>query len=352
MQNPRILSGPGSLNELKDQLDGPVALVSDQGLARIGLVEEVAQRLGAETTFYGLEGEPTAHEIDQTASALRGWSGTLVGLGGGSALDLTKLAGSVAQGDQSADAYAACATPLPQGLPLVLIPTTAGTGSEMTRTAVFSDSQGNKTWAWGDELQARIAVLDPELTLGLPLSSTVITAIDALSHALEAATAVNSTSLTTNLAQQAISMIPKALDQAQKEPKNLAAREALLNASGLAGIALNSCGTGLAHALAHALASVIKVPHGLAIAWSLKVTLNWNRAETYQGFPWLAGDPYEIYAQWLTELEVPGLPEFSISELETALLRPENRPMLENNARPVPSERLVQLCHELHACSR
>lgn len=351
MQNPRILSGPGSLTRLKEQLDGPVALVSDQGLDRIGLVEDLAQLLGAEKTFCSLEGEPTAPEIDQTASGLRGWSGTLVGLGGGSALDLTKLAGSVAQGDQPADAYAACAIPLPQGLPLVLIPTTAGTGSEMTRTAVFSDSQGNKTWAWGDELQARMAVLDPELTLGLPLSSTIITAIDALSHALEAATAVNSTSLTTNLAQQAVSMIPQALAEAQEDPENLAAREALLNASGLAGIALNSCGTGLAHALAHALASVIKIPHGLAIAWSLKVTLNWNQTETYEGFPWLASDPYGTYSAWLEQLSVPSLPDFPIKELEAALLRPENRPMLENNARPVPPENLLELCRELHACT-
>ena len=323
-------------------------LVSDRGLERAGLVEQVGSQLKVEERLCLLDGEPTAADVDRVADHLRGREVTVVGMGGGSALDLAKLAAAVSQGDLLADAYSACENPLPRALPLVLIPTTAGTGSEMTRTAVFTDSQGNKTWAWGDELQAQTAVLDPELTLGLPSQATALTAVDALSHALEAATATNRTSLTRHLCQKAVATIPEALAQTLDEPQNLPAREKLLNASALAGIALNSCGTGLAHALAHGLGTLVKIPHGLAIAWSLRVTLDWNPKGCYAEFPWLADNPHQTLCHWLDSLSLPPLPDFSPEELGRALTRAENVPMLENNAKPVSPQQTGTLAKELH----
>lgn len=335
MQTPKIYSGRGCLNQFGEQLQRPAVLFSDRGLGDLGVVQRVADLLGIEEHHAFLEGEPTAGEIDRAAELLRGRQVTVVGLGGGSALDLTKLAASVAGGDAAADTYAAMATPLPPSYPTVLIPTTAGTGSEMTRTAVFADSRGRKTWAWGEELQAHSAVLDPELTLDLPQTATVLTAVDALSHALEAGTVINQNSLTRHLSQKAVAMIPSALAQVMKNPRDLGGREELLNASALAGIALNSCGTGLAHALAHGMGSLIKVSHGLAIAYSLRVTLEWNPKECYQQYPWLAGDPPGVLGAWLDSLPIPPLPEFDVEQLAEALLLPENVPMLNNNARPV-----------------
>ncbi len=334
------------------KLGGPVVVVSDAGLARIGLADQVAGRLGAEDLFAWLEGEPTAEQADRVASQLRGRTVTVVGLGGGSALDLTKLAAASAGAEASCEAYAACQNPLPEGLATVLIPTTAGTGSEMSRTAVFSDREGRKTWAWGEQLQAQQAVLDPELTLGLPLLATKLTAVDALSHALEAATAVNKTSLTTPLCHQAVAMIPKALERVLQTPDDLEGRETLLNASALAGMALNSCGTGLAHALAHALGSLVKVSHGLAIARSLRVTLQWNPPQVYQRFDWLAQDPHGCLSRWLDGLELPPLPNFEAEALAAALALPENQPMLDNNARPVATGEYLTLAKQLQEHSQ
>lgn len=348
LKTPKILSGPGALAQLKDLLQGPLVLVSDAGLAAAGVVKKVAGVLQPEECLHFLRGEPTAAEVDHCAQVLRSRKPTVVGLGGGSALDLAKLAASVAGDQAPAEAYANCARPLPESLPTVLIATTAGTGSEMTRTAVFQDANGHKTWAWGEQLQAEIAVLDPELTLGLPSSTTVMTAVDALSHALEAATAVNHDPLAANLAQQAVAMIPPALARVVNDPADLKAREELLNASGLAGIALNSCGTGLAHALAHALGGLVKVPHGLAIAWALRVTLAWNPADCYHSFPWLRSDPAGVLNGWLDGLSLPSLQDFDPERLAAAMEFPENRVILDNNARPVRSEDVQELARQFH----
>ena len=349
MQTPRILSGIGCLKDVKEFCHKPFAIISDRGLGALGLAGHVRDLLGAVECITELEGEPTAAEVDKAADVLRGRDLTVVGLGGGSALDLAKLAASVAGAKEGADHYAACANPLPKSLPTVLIPTTAGTGSEMSRTAVFTTSTGEKSWAWGEELQADIAVLDPELSKGLPLPVTVLTAVDALSHALEAATAQNQNSITNPLCVQAVSIIPDALAQIQKSPDDLKVREALLNASALAGIALNSCGTGLAHALAHGLASLVKVSHGLAIAWSLRVTLEWNPKQSYSPFPWLCEAPFETLSRWLDGLHIPALPNFDAEELARILHAPENQPMLDNNARPVTKEDTLLLARRLQS---
>lgn len=344
MQSPKILSGNGCLSQMKNHLHGPVVVISDQGLASAGVAQKVAALLGAEECFTFLCGEPTTADVDRAAALLRDRPATVVGLGGGSALDLAKLAASVALGEASADAYGECLTPLPGKLKTVLIPTTAGTGSEMTRTAVFTNSLGRKTWAWGEELQAEVAVLDPDLTCGLPLAPTIFTAVDALSHALEASTGKAADKLTLQLARQAVEIIPRALKKVMLDLSDLEAREDLLNASGLAGIVLNSGGTGLAHALAHALGTLVKVPHGLAIAWALRTTVEWNGADCYRPFPWLAPEPAKILCGWLDSLPLAALPDFDPQELARAMRYPENRIILDNNPRPVTDEDIPHLC--------
>lgn len=349
MQTPMILSGLGSLDRLKEELSGSTLLVSDRGLEAAGLLEEVAGRLDVDSSLAFLDGEPSAQDVDRLAAVLRDSSPTVIGLGGGSALDLAKLAAAVASGPQGADVYGECKTPLPGKLRTILIPTTAGTGSEMTRTAVFTNSQGRKTWAWGNELQADIAVLDPELTVGLPLAPTVFTAVDALSHALEAATGRGKTELTRQLAKRAVAMLPDALSRAMTNLSDLKAREDLLNASGLAGIVLNSGGTGLAHALAHALGTLAKVPHGLAIAWSLPLTIKWNGNDCYSEFSWLAGDSYESITGWLDSLPLAPIEAVGSEELAEVLRYPENRVILDNNPRPVLDDDIPGLCREFTA---
>ena len=138
------------------------------------------------------------------------------------------------------------------------MPTTSGTGSETTRTAILSDADGAKLWFWGEELKADEVVLDPELTVSLPPHLTAATGIDALVHAVEAATNRNAHPANDIYAHEAIRLVARHLVDGRREPRNLAAREGLALAAALAGTAIDNCGTAIAHNIGHA--------HGLAAA--------------------------------------------------------------------------------------
>ncbi|HET8728449.1 MAG TPA: iron-containing alcohol dehydrogenase, partial [Alphaproteobacteria bacterium] len=195
-----VISGSGAIDRLGGAAaqhagrGAAVLLIADPFLAQAGLDEPARRSLGdaglAVFRFTEIRSDPTAEQIDRAADEIRRTGARLVvGLGGGSALDVAKLAAAVAAADAPAEAYALMARPLPAGaLPVVALPTTAGTGSEATRTAVYTLSSGVKAWAWGDELRPKAAILDPALTVGLPPSLTAATGVDALVHAIEAAT--------------------------------------------------------------------------------------------------------------------------------------------------------------------
>ena len=132
----------------------------------------------------------------------------IIGLGGGSALDTAKLVACCAVSGRPAETYQFCAEPLPaHHLPVICVPTTAGTGSEATATSVFTNASGVKAWAWGPELKPRLAVLDATLTTGIPRPITVATGLDALVHAIEAATNRNRTEASDLYCHRAISLI-------------------------------------------------------------------------------------------------------------------------------------------------
>ena len=166
----------------------------------------------------------------------------MVGLGGGSALDIAKLAAAIAPADEAAEHYALAANPLPLGgLPRILIPTTAGTGSEVTRTSVITSADGRKLWAWGDALRADLAILDPTLTTGLPAMLTAATGIDALVHAIEACTVRRGNPLADAYGLHAIRLIAGgALRRALADPDDLDARGEMMIAAALAGIAFDT----------------------------------------------------------------------------------------------------------------
>jgi alcohol dehydrogenase class IV len=351
-----------------DSLVGPAArvlLVADAGVAAAGLVAralDALRRGGSEVTVLAdLTGEPTAAAIDGAAARAREVGATVVvALGGGSALDAGKLAAAVARGEP-AEAYALAARPLPADpLPVVCVPTTAGTGAEVTRTAVFSDSAGRKVWAWGEALRPRIALLDPTLTVSLPPAITAMTALDALVHAIEAATSRRAHPLADAPALHAIRLICAHLPVALQRPADLEARGGLLIAACLAGLAIDAAGTAIAHALGHALGTLAKVPHGRAVALSLRVALAWNvpaAPERHRAVAAAMGlsriaderalaralaarfDALVRGAGLAVSLAGDGLGAGDADRLTDALLAAENRPMLEANARaPSPAE--------------
>jgi alcohol dehydrogenase class IV len=383
-QSTRIAFGAGRLDSLGEDVSAlagsgcRVLLIGDRGVERAGLVERACATIARAdheiTKFAELDGEPCADAIDRAAEIGRETKAAVVAaIGGGSALDLAKLAAAAIPAGRSADAYALYAEPLPTGAPPVIcIPTTAGTGCEVTRTSVLANREGRKVWAWGDALRPRLALLDPELTIGLPAPLTATTGLDALVHAIEAASARRCNPIAEAQALHAIHLIVDALEAAVGNPEDRAARSAMQVAACLAGLAIDGAGTGVAHALGHALGTLARVPHGRAVALSLRVALPWNAAAEPARFRLVAGAmgiepsvadaalPEALGARFdglarAVEVEVSltgdGLTRGDVGRLAEIATAPENRPMLENNARPVGASEAVELAKALLSVS-
>ena len=291
---PRISGGAGArekVGALALALAGPgaqVLLVADPGLKATGLTDEVAASLAQAglgvSLFSDFGGDPAVAAADAAAAqARRLRAKVVVSLGGGSALDLGKavaaIATTAATARRSAVDYEMCKRPFPhKRLASIVIPTTSGTGSELTRTAILTRADKAKVWLWGDELKADEVILDPEATLSLPPSLTAATGIDALVHALEAATNANAYAPNNVYAHEAIRLVAANLERAVSHGKDVAAREALQRAAALAGIAIDNGGTAVAHNIGHALASLRPIHHGRSVALGLIATLPWNMA--------------------------------------------------------------------------
>lgn len=216
--------------------------------------------------FPGIPQDPTFAVVEEAGKHMMGCDAILA-IGGGSVLDTAKaVAASAACGcpaEKLAGILKVKETPVMQ----IAVPTTAGTGSETTIAAVISDSMTHaKRQILDPRIVPTVAILDPQLTVGLPPHTTVSTAMDALTHALEAYTATYATPETDRYAEMAIKMIYEALPRAWEVPEDMQAREQLLVASFLAGMAFTTTYVGYVHAFAHTIGGKFGVAHGLANA--------------------------------------------------------------------------------------
>lgn len=377
-RGPRALSGPGALAGLGPEATtlagsgAAVLLVADPGVPALADIAEahLASAGLAVLRYAEVTGDPKAAQVEAAAELARAKAVRLVvGLGGGSALDVAKLAGAVAGAAAPVLDYALAAQPLPpSALPVIAVPTTAGTGSEATRVAIFSrpDAEGGgdaKVWAWGPELQPRVAILDPEMTVGLPASLTAATGIDALVHAIEAATNRNAHSFSQAPALEAVRLIARSLRRAVARGDDLEARGEVQLAAFLAGQAIDTAGTGVAHALGHALGSLAGVHHGRAVGLSLAVALQSNaeaapahhgavaRAMGVEGGDSeAAGQLAGRYERLLEEVgldrDLSGL-GLDPNRLAQEAGKPENAPMLASNCRTYSEGELNELCRRL-----
>ncbi|MEO1224017.1 MAG: iron-containing alcohol dehydrogenase [Pseudomonadota bacterium] len=364
---PPISGGPGSIDGAGALLralagDGGSALVvADPGLTALGHTTRLTRGLASEgfeiAVFDAIEGEPgfrdaaraSQHAKDCTARAI-------VGFGGGSALDLAKAVAVGAACDGPLTRFALGCEPLPDGaLPILAIPTTSGTGSEMTRTAILSDQTGAKQWLWGQALKPCQVLLDPELTVGLPSSLTAATGLDALVHAMEAATNRNASAGNTAIALTAIRMIVAALPSAMHNPADLDARGAMQLGAAYAGTAIDNTGTAIAHAIGHALASMVKIHHGQAVAAAMAATLWWNVVDDDGRFARVAdamgggrdaralpGLFAGLAASIDHSFDLPAAAALDAAALAAQIRLPENAPMLQANWRTPNDDDLLR----------
>lgn len=362
---PEIIFGAGRLADVAaraETLGGKgahVLVVADPALKAPGITGralDILANAGFETAVYdGLKGEPKQADIDAAAATARASkSKVVIGLGGGSALDTAKLVAACAVSGLSAAAYALCATPLPANrLPIIAIPTTAGTGSEVTRVSVFADADKVKVWAWGEELKPDVAILDPELTIGVPPHITAATGLDALVHAIEACTNKHRNDGNDLYCHRAISLISANLEKAVRNPNDIEARGAMLLGSCYGGIGIDNCGTALAHNISHAVADLAPIPHGRATGLAMLATIDWvaegNPAFAKVAAAMGADDAVKAYARLVratgikVSLEGDGLDLGNPKLLAQHMASPANNPMRKSTARYPDDAELVML---------
>jgi len=279
--------GFGVLRTLPERLKAfdvrKLFLVTDPGLRATGVVDEVTSVLdGAHTeavVFDRVKPDSGSHLIDEAVKELKqtGCDG-VVGIGGGSSLDTAKAVAALATNPGSCIDYVGLHKVRNPPLPMVAIPTTAGTGSEVTLWSVFTDESRNVKVAIGSTLlYPAVALCDPELTLGLPPALTAATGMDALAHAVECYTNNACQPISAALALGAIELIGANLRSAALNGRDRNSRYAMLLASTMAGIAMNATRLGLAHALAMPLGSWdVRIPHGTILAMTLPAVMEFN----------------------------------------------------------------------------
>lgn len=254
---PPITFGPGQVSKTPDIVAtlgrGSVLIIADQVLAELRVTDRLVEDLTAKgipsEVAAEVAGEPKETLVDDLCIRVReSEAGVVIGLGGGAAMDAAKLVAAIAPHDAPARSFALAGQPLPaDGLPAIAIPTTAGTGSDVTCTSIVSTPDGAKNWYYGETLLFAHAVLDPELTLSLPPHLTVWTGIDAVAHALEGATARGTNPAGQLYGLEALRILAEALPRAVADGKDIEARARLLWASTLAGLALHNCNTHMGH---------------------------------------------------------------------------------------------------------
>jgi alcohol dehydrogenase len=278
--------GQGIINSLpaviKEHGGNKPFIVMDPGLVKAGQDVQVITPLndaGIEYVLYDrVDPEPGLRLADQGAALARENNcDCLIGVGGGSAMDVAKaIAVLVTNGGQAID-YIGLGKIQKTGLPKIMIPTSAGTGAEVTFTAVFiNEETGSKAGMNGDQLYPEAAVLDPGLTLSLPPQVTAATGIDALTHALEAYTSTQAHPISEIYSLQAIDLIIHNIRAAYADGRNLEARSNMMLGSLLGGKALATAGVGLVHAMAYPLGGMFGISHGLANAVLLPYVTEYN----------------------------------------------------------------------------
>jgi len=281
------------------RLGETVLFVTDPGLRRLGLCDPALASFEAAgiavTIFDQVEADPSlATLMKATDAGLSAGATGVVGFGGGSSLDVAKLAALLIGSSEDLDGAWGVGNAKGPRLPLVLVPTTAGTGSEVTPVSIITVGDEEKRGVSSPVILPDVAVLDAELTLGLPPAITAATGIDAMVHAIEAyaSKSANNNPLSRSLARQALQLIGANIETAVNDGGNIAARGAMLLGSMLAGQAFANSPVAAVHALAYPIGGTFHIPHGLSNALVLPHVLRFNAPDAAHLYAEIAADAF------------------------------------------------------------
>ena len=294
---PEIVFEAGATRRLGERAKGRFArpvLLTDKGLIDAGLVEPALESLEAAglnvLLFDDVAADPPATKVKEAVNAARAHGADgVIGLGGGSSMDTAKVVSVLMNSTQTLEGiYGADMVRGPRS-PLVLCPSTAGTGSEMTSISVITKEDDTKVGVVDDALYPDLAVLDPNLTLGLPRHVTAATGIDAMVHAIEAYTNIHRKNpVSDTLAREALKLLSANIVRACETPSDREARGAMMLGSMLAGQAFANSPVGAVHALAYPLGGIFHIPHGLSNSLMLEPVLRFNAPDADHHYAALA----------------------------------------------------------------
>lgn len=284
----QFICQPGAASELGEicqrVIGARVLVVTDQGIVNAGLLQPVIDTLksaGVEPVIFAeVEADPAESIVlAATTQAVAAGVDGVIGLGGGSSMDVAKLVALLAKGEEELAAIYGVNLVKGRRLPLIQIPTTAGTGSEVTAVAIITVGEGQKKGVVSDQLLPDLALLDAELTLGLPPIVTATTGVDAMVHAIEAYTSHNPNHnlISDALAKEALILLGGNIQAAVSDGRNLEVRSNMLLGSMLAGQAFANSPVAAVHALAYPLGGIYHLSHGLTNALVLPHVMRFNQ---------------------------------------------------------------------------
>jgi len=359
----KLITGHGAAQQLQSYVQSlgmkcPL-LVTDSGVVASGTLEIITEQLMALNVTYKVFDQVTPEpevEIVEicTRAFIAGQHDSVIAIGGGSAMDIAKCVAVYARYEGPLEGLFGENKIARREVPLIAMPTTAGTGSEVTNIAILSDkAQQMKKGIVSDCLLPDVAIVAPELTLSCPRSVTAASGVDALVHAVEAYLSNFATPITDALAVKAMNLIVHALPKAFANPNHLQAREDMATGSLLAGLAFGNAGVGAVHALAYPLGGRYHLAHGVTNALLLPFVMEWNKlacVERFRGIAVAFDEPVTNLSddavadlvikrlhKLCADVEIPSglssfdIPESAISALDAEAINVER--LLRNNPR-------------------
>ncbi len=287
---PELRFGSGqakiSCKEIFDKLGSRILFISDKGLMSLGLTSptiEELKKMGSVEVFDDVEADPSQKTLLSAIEIGKKINATgVIGFGGGSSMDVAKLSALILGSNEDLEKAWGVSNAKGPRLPLVLIPTTAGTGSEVTPISIITVGEEEKKGVSSPIILPDLAILDPDLTLGLPAATTAATGIDAMVHAIEGYSSSNKNNnvISKMLAVEALKLLGSSIEKAVFDGSNVEARGNMLIGAMLAGKAFANSPVAAVHALAYPIGGIFHVSHGLSNSLVLPYVLRFNSVDS------------------------------------------------------------------------